>query len=304
MSDIALRLAYAGLHPDRVLDLVEAYGAKGTLRRVRDGRVRVSDRARRASQVDAAQRRQELAALGAVFVEAGSAGYPARLAELPDAAPGLFVQGVIPAVPAVAVVGTRRCTTYGRHLAFEYGAAIAEAGWCVVSGLARGIDGAAHRGVVSARGRGAAVLGNGLDAVYPAEHHGLAQRLVELGGAVISEYPPGTPPEGWRFPPRNRIISGMAQAVVVVEAAVKGGALITANYALQHGRPVFAVPGDVRRASSEGCNRLIRDGAHPVLDPEDLIEELSLVLGPPLVGAGADDRPVEDHLRPSADRLV
>ncbi len=151
----------------------------------------------------------------------------------------------------------------------------------MISGLARGIDGAAHRGVVAAGGVGVAVLGNGLDISYPPEHADLESDLVAGGGAIVTEYSPGTPPEGWRFPPRNRIISGLASAVVVVEAAAKGGALITANYALEHGRPVFAVPGDVRRSTSEGCNRLIRDGAHPVLDPEDLIEELSLVLGPP-----------------------
>jgi DNA processing protein len=230
-----------------------------------------------------------LAKAGIGVVVRGGDGYPGRLAELPDGPPVLFVRGVFPELAAVAVVGTRRCTEYGKRLAAEYGAAIAEAGWCVVSGLARGIDGAAHHGVVAAGGRGVAVLGSGVDVMYPAEHAGLARRLVEGGGAVVSEYPPGTPPEGWRFPPRNRIISGLASAVVVVEAGVKGGALITAGYALAHGRPVFAVPGDVRRATSEGCNRLIRDGAHPVLDPDDLVEELSLVLGPPRAGNEEDE---------------
>jgi DNA processing protein len=282
MSDQTLQLAFAGLHPDRVRELVASHGVPGTLRRIRGGGLKVSDRARAAVDVPAASRTEELEASGVRFVPADTAGYPAGLAELPDAPPGLFVRGALEHDrPMVAVVGTRRCTTYGKHLAFEYGAAIVEAGWGVVSGLARGIDGAAHRGVASTRGVGVAVLGSGLDVMYPAEHADLAARLVDYGGGVVSEYPPGTPPQGWRFPPRNRIISGMSQAVVVVEAAAKGGALITANYALAHGRPVFAVPGDVRRASSEGCNLLIRDGAHPVLDPADLIEELSLVLGPP-----------------------
>ncbi len=277
-----LQLAYAGLHPDRVRDLVGSFGVAGTLRRMRAGNVQVNDRARRAIDVPAHVRRAEMVGEGVRFVQMGGSGYPVRLAALPDAPAGLFVRGSDPGDRAmVAIVGTRRCTTYGRHLAFEYGEAVARAGWGVVSGLARGIDGAAHRGVVAAGGIGVAVLGSGLDVLYPAEHGDLARALVANGGAVISEYPPGTPPEGWRFPPRNRIISGMAQAVVVVEAAVKGGALITANYALEHDRPVFAVPGDVRRVSSEGCNLLIRDGAHPVLDPADLIEELSLVLGPP-----------------------
>jgi DNA processing protein len=115
---------------------------------------------------------------------------------------------------------------------------------------------------------------------YPREHAPLREALIEHGGAIISEYPPGTPPEAWRFPPRNRIISGIAQAVVVVEAAIKGGALITASLALDQGIPVFATPGDIGRDASAGCNRLIRDGAHPVLDPADLISELELIVGP------------------------
>ena len=170
--------------------------------------------------------------------------------------------------------------------------AIAGAGWVLVSGLARGIDGAAHAGTVTAGGAGIAVLGCGPDIHYPPEHRTLGDRLVEAGGAVVTEYPPGAAPEPWRFPLRNRIISGLSSAVVVVEAGVTGGALITAGYALAHGVPVFAVPGDVRRESSKGCNLLIRDGAHPVLDPDDLIEELSLVLGPPAeVASEAPDGP-------------
>jgi DNA processing protein len=117
--------------------------------------------------------------------------------------------------------------------------------------------------------------------VYPAEHRDLHDSLIARGGAVITEYPPGTPPEGWRFPPRNRIVAGLSAAVVVVEAGVKGGALITAAAALDQGRTVLAVPGDVDRQASRGCNLLIRDGAVPVLDPEDLIEAVSLIVGPP-----------------------
>lgn len=298
MNDAAVRLAFAGFHPDRLRGLVDAYGAKGVLRRIEGGAIEVTPRIRAAVGPGAGDRRTELQQAGIGYLVRGGAGYPAALAELPDGPPVLFVRGALPGEPAVAVVGTRRCTEYGRRLAAEYGAAIAEAGWCVVSGLARGVDGAAHRGVVRAGGRGVAVLGSGVDVMYPAEHADLARSLVAGGGAVVSEYPPGTPPEGWRFPPRNRIISGLASVVVVVEAGVKGGALITAGYALAHGRPVFAVPGDVRRATSEGCNRLIRDGAHPVLDPDDLIEELSLVLGP--AARGGDDA---DHITNEASEL-
>ena len=150
-----------------------------------------------------------------------------------------------------------------------------------MSGLARGIDAEAHLGTVDAGGPGVAVLGSGSNVVYPAENRGLHDRLIEDGGAVVTEYPPGTPPEPWRFPPRNRIIAGLSAAVVVVEAAVKGGALITAAAALDQGKAVLAVPGDVGRPASEGCNLLIRDGAVPVLGPDDLVEAVSLIVGPP-----------------------
>ena len=214
------------------------------------------------------------------FIERGDEDYPEVLAGRINSPPGLFTKGRLPAKPGVAVVGTRRCTSYGSRLATDYGRAVAKAGWPLISGLARGIDAAAHRGTVAEGGPGVAVLGSGLDVVYPRENLPLARRLLEGGGAVISEYPPGAAPLAWRFPPRNRIIAGLARAVVVVEAAVKGGALITARLALDQGISVFAVPGDVDRPSSEGCNLLIRDGAHPVLGPDDLIEELQLILGP------------------------
>jgi DNA processing protein len=126
-----------------------------------------------------------------------------------------------------------------------------------------------------------AVLGSGIDHCYPRENRPLYDQILATGGAIVSEYPPGTPPDRWRFPARNRIIAAISAAVVVVEAAVTGGALITARIGAEIGRPVFVVPGDVDREMSEGCNRLIRDGAHPVLGSHDLIEELSLVLGPP-----------------------
>ena len=230
--------------------------------------------------VSASNRLAELETAGYSLVLCGDPGYPDALAELPDAPDAVFVRGALPQRPAVAIVGTRACTRYGRTIARDYGTAISAAGWMVVSGLARGIDGAAHCGTVDAGAVGVAVLGCGLDVDYPREHAGLADDLVTLGGGVVSEYPPGTPPEGWRFPPRNRIISGLASAVVIVEAGVKGGALITARYAMAHGRAVFVLPGDITRPSSAGCNLLIKDGAHPVLDSADLIEELELVIGP------------------------
>lgn len=211
-----------------------------------------------------------------------SEGYPRGLFDVEEP-PAIYVTGSLSEEPAVAVVGTRKCTGYGVGLAESFGGVLAGAGWTTVSGLARGIDAAAHRGTLRAGGRGVAVLGTGVDVIYPRENLPIYERLLELGGAVISEYPNGTPPDRWRFPARNRIIAAISAAVVVVEAAQKGGALITARLAAEIGRPVFVVPGDVDRTASEGCNRLIKDGAHPVLGPADLIEELSLVIGPPRI---------------------
>ena len=285
MMEAHIRLAYAGLHPVRRRSLVEQYGSPAAVvSRIAGGALDVPEAARRAVQVSAADRGGQLSAAGVRLVLIDDAEYPPHLAVLPDAPEVLFVRGRVAVPGGVAVVGTRRCTAYGRALAQQYGKVIGNAGWELVSGLARGIDIAAHRGTVSVGGVGVAVLGCGLDVDYPRGHRPIAHRLVALGGGVVSEYPPGSIPEGWRFPPRNRIIAGLARAVVVVEAAETGGALITASRALDYGRPVFAVPGDVDRASSRGCNLLIRDGAHPVLDPDDLVAELELVLGP--VGSG------------------
>ena len=292
MSDTRLQLAFGGLHPDRLRALVEEHGSGGALRRLQRGRVKVTERARRAVGVAADVRRKELERAGISVLLRGECGYPELLASLPDAPDLLFVRGKVPLLPGVAVVGTRRCTSYGRRIAESYGRAIAAAGWPLVSGLARGIDGAAHQGTVDAAGVGVAVLGSGIDVMYPREHLPLAQQIIAGGGAVISEAPPGTPPEAWRFPPRNRIISGLAGVVVVVEATVKGGARITAEAALRHGRQVFAVPGDIGRASSAGCNLLIRDGAFPVHDSDDLLESIELVLGPPPRSGRGEKQPV------------
>lgn len=214
------------------------------------------------------------------LIPAGSEESPEGLTDLEDQ-PALYVRGMLLGRPGVAVVGTRRATRYGIDLGESFGAAIARAGWTTVSGLARGIDTAAHRGCLRAGGHAVAVLGSGIDVCYPRENARLYDEIVDSGGAIISEYPPGTPPDRWRFPARNRIIAAISSAVVVVEAARTGGALITARLGAELGRPVFVVPGDVDRVSSEGCNLLIRDGAFPVMGPADLIEELSLVIGPP-----------------------
>ena len=233
-----------------------------------------------------------------VRVRRGEEAYPALLETISDPPPAVWIRGRLPAGPGVAIVGTRRATRYGLGLARSMGAAVARAGWPVVSGLARGVDGAAHRGCLDAAGSGVAVLGSGIDVWYPPEHQGLGQDLVRQGGAVVSEYPPGTSPEPWRFPARNRIISALSAVVVVTEAAVKGGALITARLAAEQGREVFAVPGDVSRSTSVGTNLLIRDGALPILGPEDLLEALSLVMGPPPVRA-IEPQPLEIDVPPA-----
>ncbi len=304
-----LRLAFCGLHPLRTSRLIAEYGtAEGVLDAIARRRIEVPEAARQAAARKPGRCRQILDRLGVMPVWRGDPGYPEHLDGVPDAPDVLFVRGSLPLVPGVAIVGTRRCTRYGLGLAHAYGRACAEAGWPVVSGLARGIDGEAHRGIVSGGGIGVAVLGSGPDVVYPAQNRDLFSDLIAGGGAAVTEYPPGTPPEGWRFPPRNRIISGLAAAVVVVEAAEVGGALITAGLALEQGRPVFAVPGDVERETSRGCNLLVRDGAVPVLDPDDLIEALSLVasleLPRPSRVPGAQNRhPLLEHLGPSGASL-
>ena len=208
------------------------------------------------------------------------ADYPVGLHDLEDPTV-LYFRGETTAAPAVAVVGTRRSTRYGMSLAMAFGRALSDAGWTTVSGLARGIDAAAHRGTLRGAGEAVAVLGSGVDVVYPVENADLYRSILDGRGAVMSEYPPGTRPDRWHFPARNRIIAAIASGVVVVEAGEKGGALITARLAAELGRPVLVVPGDVDRPASTGCNRLIRDGAHPVLGVDDLIAELELMLGAP-----------------------
>lgn len=274
-----LALAFLGLHPDRKRKLLDRFGTPGDLMAaVRRGRVEgIGSEA----AIPAEQCREAIGACGCRVMMLGDPDYPGALAGIEDPPDVLFVVGSVPLEVGVGVVGTRRSTRYGTRIATAYGEAIARAGWPLVSGLARGVDAAAHLGTVAGNGIGVAVLGSGPDITYPREHRPLRDRLVEMGGAAITEYPPGTPPHGWRFPPRNRIISGLSAAVVVVEAAVTGGALVTAARGLEQGRVVFAVPGDIDREASAGCNRLIRDGAVPVFEAADLIEALSLVMGPP-----------------------
>ncbi len=205
--------------------------------------------------------------------------YPSLLRQIYGPPPVLYVRGEL--LPddewAVAVVGTRKATVYGKEVTRRLCGELARNHVTVVSGLARGIDGVAHRAALDAGGRTIAVLACGLDRVYPPEHRKLAQSIAE-NGALVSDYPLGVPPDASNFPPRNRIISGLSLGVVVVEAGKRSGALITVGFALEQGREVFAVPGNILNRNSAGCNRLIHDGAKMVLGVEDILEELNLTM--------------------------
>ena len=205
--------------------------------------------------------------------------YPHRLKEIDQPPPVLYQRGSL--LPedewAVAIVGTRRVTAYGRQVAEELASALARNGVAVVSGLARGIDSIAHQAAVNAGGRTIAVMGTGVDKIYPPENSRLAEQILQQG-ALVSDYAPGTPPDGVNFPPRNRIISGLSLAVVIVEAGLTSGALITAAFAAEQGREVFAIPGNIHAPQSQGTNRLILDGAIPLLNPQQVLEALNLTM--------------------------
>jgi DNA processing protein len=235
------------------------------------------------AHLEAVERR--LASLGWRWTTAEDPDFPAPLAALADPPLGLFVRGRMPSEPAVAVVGARRATAYGREVGDHLGRELVRAGVWVVSGMARGVDAAAHRGALAAGGRTAAVWGAGPDVVYPREHADLAGQIA-LGGALLTEYPPGTRPLPYHFPERNRLIAGLSQVVVVVEADERSGALVTARLALEEGREVMAVPGSVFSRLSAGPNGLLRAGAAPVLSASDVLAVLGL---PALPGGRADE---------------
>jgi DNA processing protein len=209
-----------------------------------------------------------------------SPDYPRYLREIPNPPPLLFGQGELIEADrwAVAVVGTRRLTTYGKQVTYELVSGLVRSNVTVVSGLAKGIDSIAHQVAVDMGGRTIAVLGSGLDHIYPTQNRALADRILDGHGAVISEYALGVTPDAKNFPPRNRIISGLSLGVLVVEAGSRSGSLITANFALEQNREVFAVPGNINSLASKGTNRLIQQGAKPVLEVEDILEELNLTM--------------------------
>lgn len=236
----------------------------------------------------------ELPRVGARLLRWSDGDYPAALREIPDPPPYLFVRGKAPDsdVRYVAVVGARAASDAGRRMARRLGFELAAKGFAVVSGLARGIDAEAHQGALDAGGTTVAVLGSGIDVIYPAEHRPLAEAILANGGAIFSELPVGTDPRPENFPTRNRIISGLSLGVVIVEAAEKSGSLITARMALEQNRQVFAVPGSPLGGKSSGSNRLIKQGAVLVDCVEDVLEELAPQLAesatkPAAIGGGS-----------------
>lgn len=237
---------------------------------------------------------EKLREKGIQFLPWFSPGYPKRLREIPDFPYALYVKGKLPDEEGkkVAIVGARRCTSYGEKYAVDFARVLAEHGVEIISGMARGVDGMGHRGALLGGGRTYAVLGSGVDVCYPKEYIGLYRDILDHGGGIVSEQPPGTPPFPQNFPARNRIISGMSDTVLVMEAGRKSGSLITVDMALEQGRDVYALPGPVNSLMSDGCNRLIRQGAGVLLSPEELVKEWNLA---------AENETVEEKKRGSAE---
>lgn len=218
-----------------------------------------------------------LAGRGIRFITILDEDYPKRLKVLADAPIGLYVRGRLPKEesPALAIIGSRNATRYGLEVARCFGRELAKEGIQIVSGLAAGIDGAGHQGALEGKGRTFGILGCGIDICYPRENYGLYERMLADGG-ILSEYPLGEPPKASNFPIRNRIISGLSDGILVVEAREKSGSLITVGSGLEQGKEIFAIPGRLTDPGSAGCNRLIREGAALVSSPGDILEELGM----------------------------
>lgn len=292
----ALLTEVKGIGPARLRRLIDMFGDARSAWYA-DARALVDaglDRRTRSALIELRKQRDpvelgnRIRAAGVELVRVIDPAYPALLKGVPDAPAVLFTKGKLPGddEPTIAVVGTRRATAYGRQAAEKIAGGLARAGVIIVSGLARGIDAVAHNAALAAGGRTVAVLGSGLDRIYPSEHKGLAQRMVG-SGALISEFPLGEPPDAPNFPRRNRIVAGLAQGTLVIEADRESGALITVDFALEQGRDVYAVPGSIFSPVSRGTNTLIKEGAKLVMSAEDILEDLELsavepVLAPPV----------------------
>nr|WP_290668056.1 DNA-processing protein DprA [Ardenticatena sp.] len=275
----------SGIGPAKVRRLLTHFGSLEHAWEANPGELAAAGLDRRAIEQLLATRRTfsfektltRLDRLGITVLTWDDDAYPARLRTIPSSPPVLYLRGTLTPEDdwALAVVGTRRITRYGQEVTRRLVEPLAAEGVTIVSGLAIGVDAHAHRTALDAGGRTIAVLGSGVDQIYPASNRALARRILDHG-ALVSDYPPGTPPEPNNFPPRNRIISGLALGVLVVEAGKKSGALITANYALEQGRDVMAVPGSILSAQSRGTNRLIAEGATPICSADDILQALNL----------------------------
>lgn len=275
----------SGIGPTRFRRLIESLGSPEAAWNARPAQLAGAGLDRRTieslvatrAKVDLEREMEKLRRLKVQILTLEDTEYPLRLRNIADPPPILYVKGEL--VPeddlSVAIVGTRRPSAYGRQAAEKFAEGLARSGVTVASGLARGIDTFAHRATLDGGGRTLAVLGSGLDIIYPSENRNLAMEIAGHG-AIISEFPLGTKPDAMNFPRRNRIISGLSAATIVVEAGETSGALITAEFALEQGREVFAVPGNIFSPASRGPNQLLADGAHPARELRDILEVLKL----------------------------
>ena len=290
MSDLRYWIGFnhmAGIGPAKLRALLDHFGDLETAWRANSTDLREAGLDRRALEYMLAARASldldaeaaRVARVGAQAVTWDDPEYPPLLKSIAASPPLLYVKGGFASADqwAIAIVGTRRATAYGREVTRVLAGDLARSGVTIVSGLARGIDAAAHQAALDAGGRTIAVLGHGIDFVYPPEHRKLSEQIIEHGAAV-TDYPIGTAPEGKNFPPRNRIISGLSLGVLVIEGDVSSGARITADFALEQGRDVFAVPGNILQRSSRLPNTLIQQGATPVLSADDILEQLNLTM--------------------------
>ncbi|MFO7634644.1 MAG: DNA-processing protein DprA [Caldilinea sp.] len=275
----------SGIGPVRLAALIEACGDVESAWRASIQQMQAARLDRRTIELFLEARRtinpaaelQRTVDAGVEVLTWDDATYPDALRTVDGAPPALYVRGRIVSQDewAVAIVGTRHASSYGREVARVLGSELAQAGVTVVSGLALGVDTVAHRAALDAGGRTIAVLGSGVDQIYPPQNRGLAQAITQQG-ALVSEYALGTRPDASNFPPRNRIISGLSRGVIIVEAGERSGALITARFAAEQGRDLFAVPGSILSPGSAGCNALIQQGATPLLSVDDVLEQLNM----------------------------
>jgi len=277
-----------GIGPAKLKILIDKFGSVRDAWQLSEGSLVAAGLDRRAidaflrarASLDLESEMQKVIDAGIDLLVWDSKGYPRYLKEISHPPPVLYVRGEISEADewAIGVVGTRRKTAYGRQVATDLVRGLVNNKVTIVSGLARGIDSIAHKAAVEMGGRTIAVLGSGLDIIYPSENRTLANRIINGHGALVSEFPLGTKPEAKNFPPRNRVISGLSMGVIVVEAGKRSGALITADFALEQDREVFAVPGNITSPASRGTNSLIQEGAKLVRNVEDVLEELNMVM--------------------------